>query len=116
MSSLGILANNTVIYDKLPYDPFRRTSRPSRRSPTSRPSSSAGMDLPYKNIKEMVAYAKANPGKINRGSPGASILTNLAPMAFEKQAGITAVRLNEPWQAVEQALAWVCGRFHLVPI
>ena len=28
----------------------------------------------------------------------------------------TAVRLNEPWQAVEQALAWVCGRFHLVPI
>jgi hypothetical protein len=29
---------------------------------------------------------------------------------------VTAVRLNEPWQAVEQALAWVCGRFHLVPI
>jgi tripartite-type tricarboxylate transporter receptor subunit TctC len=50
-------------------------------------------DLPYKNIKEMVAYAKSNPGKINRGSPGASILTNLAPMAFESMAGISTTHI-----------------------
>jgi tripartite-type tricarboxylate transporter receptor subunit TctC len=45
------------------------------------------------NIKEMVAYAKANPGKINRGSRGASILTNLAPMAFESMAGISTTHI-----------------------
>jgi len=35
-----------------------------------------------------VAYAKANPGKINRGSPGAGIISNLAPLMFERMAGI----------------------------
>ncbi|MDQ0036052.1 tripartite-type tricarboxylate transporter receptor subunit TctC [Variovorax boronicumulans] len=45
-------------------------------------------ELPYKNIKEMVDYARANPGAINRGSPGAAILSNLAPVAFEKSLGI----------------------------
>ena len=50
-------------------------------------------DLPYKNIKEMVEYAKKNPGKINRGSPGAAILTNLAPMSFEKSLGISTTHI-----------------------
>jgi len=92
MSSLGILANNTVIYDKLPYDPFKDFAPVSQIA--YQPSIIVGrMDLPYKNIKEMVAYAKANPGKINRGSPGAAILTNLAPMAFEKAAGISTTHI-----------------------
>lgn len=92
MSSLGILANNTVIYDKLPYDPFKDFAPVTQIA--YQPAIVVGrMDLPYKNIKEMVAYAKANPGKINRGSPGASILTNLAPMAFEKQAGISTTHI-----------------------
>jgi tripartite-type tricarboxylate transporter receptor subunit TctC len=69
MSSLGILANNTVIYDKLPYDPFKDFAPVTQIA--YQPAIVVGrMDLPYKNIKEMVAYAKANPGKINRGSPG----------------------------------------------
>ena len=50
-------------------------------------------DLPYKNMKELVEYAKKNPGKVNRGSPGAAILTNLAPMVFEKNVGITATHI-----------------------
>lgn len=92
MSSLGILANNTVIYDKLPYDPFKDFAPVTQIA--YQPSIIVGrMDLPYKNIKEMVAYAKANPGKINRGSPGAAILTNLAPMAFEKAAGISTTHI-----------------------
>ncbi len=92
MSSLGILANNTVIYDKLPYDPFKDFAAVTQIA--YQPSIVvARPDLPYKNIKEMVAYAKAHPGKINRGSPGASILTNLAPMAFEKMAGISTTHI-----------------------
>ena len=92
MTSLGILASNTVIYDKLPYNPQKDFLPVSQIA--YQPSIIVGrMDLPYKNIKEMVAYAKANPDKINRGSPGASIMTNLAPLAFEKMAGISTTHV-----------------------
>lgn len=91
-ASLGILASNTVMYDKLPYDPAKDFAPVTQIA--YQPSIVVGRpDLPYKNIKEMVAYAKAHPGKINRGSPGASILTNLAPMAFEKMAGISTTHI-----------------------
>jgi tripartite-type tricarboxylate transporter receptor subunit TctC len=92
MTSLGILASNTVVYDKLPYHPQKDFAPVTQIA--YQPSIVVGrIDLPYKNIKEMVEYAKANPGKINRGSPGASILTNLAPMAFEKMAGISTTHV-----------------------
>ena len=88
VSSLGTLANNKVLYDKLPYDPDKDFAPVTQIA--YQPAIIVGrMDLPYKNIKEMVEYAKKNPGKINRGSPGAAILTNLAPIVFEKQVGIT---------------------------
>ena len=106
MSSLGILANNTVIYDKLPYDPQKDFASVSQIA--YQPSIIVGRpDLPYKNIKEMVAYAKANPGKINRGSPGASILTNLAPMAFEQMAGISTTHI--PFNGDSPALQALLG-------
>ena len=77
MSSLSILASNTVMYDKLPYDPVKSFTPVTQIA--YQPTIIVGRpDLPYKNITEMVAYAKAHPDKINRGSPGASILTNLA--------------------------------------
>jgi tripartite-type tricarboxylate transporter receptor subunit TctC len=92
MSSLSILASNTVMYDKLPYDPV--TSFTPVTQIAYQPTIIVGRsDLPYKNIKEMVAYAKAHPDKINRGSPGASILTNLAPLAFESMAGIRTMHI-----------------------
>jgi tripartite-type tricarboxylate transporter receptor subunit TctC len=92
MSSMSILATNTVLYDKLPYDPIKDFASVSQIA--YQPAIIVGRpDLPYKNIKEMVAYAKANPGKINRGSPGASILTNLAPLAFEQQVGIRTMHI-----------------------
>lgn len=98
MTSLGVLASNTVVYEKLPYNPQKDFAPVAQIA--YQPSIIVGrMDLPYKNIKEMVEYAKANPGKINRGSPGASILTNLAPMAFEKMAGISTTHIPFPGDA-----------------
>ena len=89
VSSLGTLANNSVLYDKLPYDPVKDFAPVTQIA--YQPAIIVGRaDLPYRNIKEMVEYAKKNPGKINRGSPGAAILTNLAPMVFEKNVGISA--------------------------
>jgi tripartite-type tricarboxylate transporter receptor subunit TctC len=92
VSSLGTLANNSVLYDKLPYDPSKDFASVTQIA--YQPAIVVGRtDLPYKNIKEMVAYAKQNPGKINRGSPGAAILTNLAPIAFEKEQNFSTLHI-----------------------
>jgi len=81
------LANNTVLFDKLSYDPLKDFT-PVTHIGYQPIIIVARADAPYKTLQEMVAYAKANPGKINRGSPGAGIISNLAPLMFERQAGI----------------------------
>src|SRR5205085_7702158 len=106
VSSLGTLANNAVLYEKLPYDPQKDFAPVTQIA--YQPAIIVGRpDLPYKNIKEMVEYAKKNPGKINRGSPGAAILTNLAPMAFEKKEGFstTHIPFNGDSPALQAVLA-----------
>jgi tripartite-type tricarboxylate transporter receptor subunit TctC len=106
VSSLGTLANNTVLFDKLPYDPKKDFAPVSQIG--YQPAIIVGrVDLPYKNIKEMVAYAKSHPGKINRGSPGEAILTNLAPLSFEKTQGFstTHVPFNGDAPAVQALLS-----------
>lgn len=106
VSSMGTLASNAVLYDKLPYDPQKDFAPVTQIA--YQPAIIVGRtDLPYKNIKEMVEYAKKNPGKINRGSPGAAILTNLAPMVFEKNVGITATHI--PFNGDAPALQALLG-------
>lgn len=43
--------------------------------------------LPVRNLKQLIAYAKANPGKLSYGSAGAGTLTNLAGEMFKQRAG-----------------------------
>ena len=64
-------------------------------------------DVPARTLAELVAYAKANPGKINRGSPGAAILSNLAPVAFEQSVGISTnhIPFNGDAQAIQAMLS-----------
>lgn len=45
-------------------------------------------DLPIRNITELVAYAKANPGKVNYGSAGIGSTTHLWMEQFKAMAGV----------------------------
>ncbi|NCV04492.1 MAG: tripartite tricarboxylate transporter substrate binding protein, partial [Burkholderiaceae bacterium] len=45
-------------------------------------------DLPIKNFKELIAYAKANPGKLNYASSGNGSLQHVTGAMLEQQAGI----------------------------
>jgi tripartite-type tricarboxylate transporter receptor subunit TctC len=46
------------------------------------------MDLPVKNVKELIAYAKARPGQLNYASSGNGTIVHLTTEAFKAQAGI----------------------------
>lgn len=64
-------------------------------------------DVPAKNLKEFIAYAKANPGKINYGSPSPGSLANLAFLLFQKEAGIRLQ--NVPYHGASQAMTDLMG-------
>jgi len=49
--------------------------------------------LPVKSIKELIAHAKANPGKLNFGSSGAGSLQHIGAELFNQMAGIKLVHV-----------------------
>jgi tripartite-type tricarboxylate transporter receptor subunit TctC len=64
-------------------------------------------DVPAKNLKEFVAYAKANPGKLNYGSPSPGSQANLAFQLFQKEVGISLQ--NVAYRGASQAMTDLIG-------
>ena len=56
---------------------------------------------PVRNVKELIAYAKANPGKLSYGSAGAGTLTHLAGEMFNQRTGLKI--LHVPYKGVGPA-------------
>jgi tripartite-type tricarboxylate transporter receptor subunit TctC len=51
------------------------------------------MDFPANNVSELIAYVKANPGKVAFASPGSSTLNRLEMEVFKKDAGLDMVHV-----------------------
>jgi len=84
LGHIGTLAVNPYIFAKLPYDPARDFKPVSLLAKV--PSLYlVHPDLPVKNLKEFVAHAKKNPGKLNYGSAGNGSAGHLA-MEYLKMA------------------------------
>ena len=64
-------------------------------------------DLPVKNVAELVAYAKANPGKLTFASPGAGSGAHLAGELLKSDAGIDM--LHVPYTGIAPAMNDVVG-------
>lgn len=60
-------------------------------------------DSPYKDIKSLVAAAKANPGKISFGSPGFAATQHLSGELFKQNAGVDM--LHVPYKTSPEVLA-----------
>lgn len=63
--------------------------------------------LPVNNVKELVAYAKANPGKVTFGSSGVGTITHLAGEMLKYQSGTNMVHV--PYKGTAQALTDLIG-------
>ncbi|MES2511275.1 MAG: tripartite tricarboxylate transporter substrate binding protein [Pseudomonadota bacterium] len=50
--------------------------------------------VPAKNIREFVAYAKKNDGKLNYASGGSGSVSHLSPALFAKRAGINMIHIS----------------------
>jgi tripartite-type tricarboxylate transporter receptor subunit TctC len=79
---------NPVLYDKLPYNPVRDFA-PISHVATANMAIVVHPKLPAKNLGELIAYAKANPGKLNYGA--SAVLTRLMGEQIKASAGIDMV-------------------------
>jgi tripartite-type tricarboxylate transporter receptor subunit TctC len=69
-------------------------------------------DVPAKNLKELIALAKAKPGTLNFSSPGLASTTFIAGALFRKAAGIDIVHV--PFKSAPDAVtAVVRGDAHM---
>ncbi len=60
-------------------------------------------DLPVHTVKELIAYAKAHPGKVNFASAGVGASSHLASELFKQAAGVYIVHI--PYRGTGPALA-----------
>lgn len=87
LASATEFAINPAVRAKLPYDPFRDFSHISQLASVqfilaSHPS------VPAKNVRDLVALAKARPGQLTYGSSGTGGGPHLAGELFQSMAGI----------------------------
>ena len=79
-------ANATLYAGKLPFDTVKSYA-PVSLVGIAPLIMTANNDLPVKDVKELIAYAKANPGKISFGSSGVGAAAHLTTELFKQTAG-----------------------------
>jgi tripartite-type tricarboxylate transporter receptor subunit TctC len=88
----GPLAVNSVLYKKMEYDPFKDLA------PVCLVAASPNVlvvdpKLNVGSVKELVALAKSQPGKLNYGSVGSGSASHLTMELFKEAAGVDIVHV-----------------------
>lgn len=86
-TSSGPLAVNPSLYSKLPYNVSRDLAMVSGLGIVPY-AVVVNTNSPIRDIKGLIAAAKANPGKLNYGSGGSGVTNHLATESFKMAAGI----------------------------
>lgn len=102
----GSFATNAAIRKKLPYDPlvdfvFVGMMAKGPMLATVHPA------MPVKNLKELLALAKARPGEINYASTGIGGVNHLATELFRRMANINIVHV--PYKGATPAITDLLG-------
>ena len=105
-------AYNATLYDNLNFD-FVRDIAPVASMITAPFVLVVNPSLPAKTVPEFIAYAKANPGKINVGSLGPGSPSQLIGVLFKSMAGLDLVTVN--YRGIGPALTdLMAGRIEVV--
>ena len=92
LANTGTMVINPAIYTKAPYDTLR-DFQPIARTAQQPLALIVNKDVPVNSLKEFVAYAKANPGKLNYGSAGNGGISHLVPEMLKSETGIFMVHI-----------------------
>ena len=101
MSSGGAMTVNPFLYASMPFDPVKDLT-PVASAARVLVFLMAHPSVPAGNMKEFVAYVKANPGKLSYGSAGSGSSPHLASEMMKKQLGLFAVHV--PYRGAAPAL------------
>lgn len=104
--SSPVISLSPLLYSKLNYDPSKDLAPISlvgevRNVLVVHPS------VPAKSLKELIALARKNPGKLNYGSGGIGTTTHLAPELLKSLEKLDIVHV--PYKGAGQALIGVAG-------
>ena len=87
LAPIGTMAINPFVYAKIPFDSVKDFAPVSQL--TSIPIVMAvNPSVPAKDVREFIAYAKANPGKVNFGSGGNGTQSHISGVMLNSLAGI----------------------------
>lgn len=106
MGTIGVMAINPSMYKNVRFDPLKDYT------PVARLVSFSNMlvvnpSLPVNTVKELVDYAKANPGRLRYGSPGAGGSPHMAMVVFGQMTGTDLVHV--PYKGAAPALNDLMG-------
>ena len=82
----GPLVVNQYLFDKIPYEPEKFT--PVSLVVVAYSALMINPKVPAQNIRELIAYAKANPNKLNYASQGIGTAAHLIAELFKSMAGV----------------------------
>jgi tripartite-type tricarboxylate transporter receptor subunit TctC len=97
----GYAANVTLYQGKLPFDPAKNLV-PVSLAGIAPLILTANASFPATDVRELIAYAKANPGKVNFGSSGIGAAAHLTTELLKQTAGIDMVHV--PYKGTAPAL------------
>jgi tripartite-type tricarboxylate transporter receptor subunit TctC len=90
LGSTSTMVLNGMTMQKPPYD-ANRDFVPVCVMCVSATSIAVNASLPVKSVQELLAYAKANPGKLSYGSAGVGTMSHLSGELFKQLTGMTDV-------------------------
>ncbi len=103
---IAAYAANTTLYPKLPYDPKKDLTGVSLMG-VSPLVAAVSMNAPFKTMAELVAYGRANPGKISYASSGSGSAAHLTSELMRMVTGVEMVHV--PYKGASPALADLMG-------